>query len=151
MSLKTWADNSWIRSHKTSEQEIQNLLAIVERDLKDARVSQTSADWRFGIAYNAVLKLCTILLYSSGYRPERNLAHYRTLQALPLVLGKEHEGDADYLDACRTKRNTAEYDYVDVVSDDDVQEIIHYAEELKEKVLAWLKSMDKNGDEEANR
>ena len=45
-------------------------------------------DWRFGIAYNTALKLCTILLYASGYRAERTLQHYRTIQAMPLILGK---------------------------------------------------------------
>lgn len=49
------------------------MLAIVERDLVDAE-GEISADWRFGIAYNAALKLCTILLDASGYRPERALA-----------------------------------------------------------------------------
>ena len=36
MTLMQWADNGWLTSHKTSTQEIGNLLAIVERDLKDA-------------------------------------------------------------------------------------------------------------------
>jgi hypothetical protein len=36
MSLKQWADNNWLRPHKTSPQEIGDLLAIVERDLADA-------------------------------------------------------------------------------------------------------------------
>jgi hypothetical protein len=58
-------------------------MAIVDRDLKDARQKGLSADWRFGIAYNAALKLCTILLYAEGFRPEKTLAHYRTLQAQP--------------------------------------------------------------------
>jgi hypothetical protein len=87
MSLKQWADNGWLRSHKTSKQEVSNLLGIVERDLKDAESSDISADWRFGIAYNAALKLCTILLGAQGYRAEKNLQHYRTIQALPLILG----------------------------------------------------------------
>ena len=59
---------------------------------------ELSPDWQFGIAYNAALKLCTILLYASGFRPEKNLAHYRTLAALPLILGNERKNDADYLD-----------------------------------------------------
>lgn len=86
MSLKQWAENGWLRPHRTSAQEVADLLAIVERDLADAQ-GEISADWRFGIAYNAALKLCTLLLYVSGYRPEKNLAHYRTLAALPLILG----------------------------------------------------------------
>jgi hypothetical protein len=74
MSLKQWADNGWLRAHKTSTKEVSGLLAIVERDLVDAE-GEISADWRFGIAYNAALKLCTILLHASGYRPERALQH----------------------------------------------------------------------------
>ncbi len=139
MTLKSWADNGWLRSHQTSKKEIGNLLAIVDRDFKDAETKQLSDDWSFGIAYNATLKLCTILLYASGYRAERNLAHYRTLQALPLILGDDHTKNADYLDTCRTRRNTAEYDYVDVVTKNEAQELIHFAEELRTKVVDWLK------------
>ena len=90
MSLKQWADNGWLRPHKTRAKEVAGLLAIVERDLVDAE-GEISADWRFGIAYNAALKLCTILLYTSGYRPERSLQHYRTIAALPLILGDERK------------------------------------------------------------
>lgn len=63
MSLKQWAANGWLKPHKTSRQEIENLLGIVRRDLEDASAHAISADWRFGIAYNAALKLCTVLLH----------------------------------------------------------------------------------------
>lgn len=141
MNLKSWAEFGWLKSHKTSGQEIQNLLAIVERDLEDARQSNLSPDWRFGIAYNAALKLCTILLYSSGYRPEKSLAHYRTLQALPLVLGEKWQDDASYLDTCRIKRNTVEYDYVGGATDKDADELIEFVEELKAEVKKWLENV----------
>ncbi len=95
MSLADWAKNGWLRPHKSSKEKIPNLLEIVERDLKDASAKGLSDDWKFGIAYNAVLKLCTILLHSSGYRPEKILAHYRTLQTLPLILGDKYTSDAD--------------------------------------------------------
>ena len=64
MTLKQWFENSWLRQHKTKPSEISDLLQIVDRDLKDARERHISNDWRFGIAYNAALKLCTILLYA---------------------------------------------------------------------------------------
>lgn len=137
MSLKQWADNGWLRPHKTSAREIADLLAIVERDLADAG-GGISADWRFGIAYNAALKLCTILIYASGYRPERNLAHYRTLAALPLILGETHKEDAIYLDACRSKRNTVEYDMAGAATPEDAGELIAFATGLREEVAEWL-------------
>lgn len=139
MSLKNWADNGWLRTHKSSSQEIQNLLEIVKRDLKDARQKGLSTDWRFGIAYNAALKLCTILVYAEGYKPEKALAHYRTLRALPLVLGPEKEDDADYLDSCRSKRNTVEYDCVGGATNSEANELIVFVTELKQEVMEWIK------------
>jgi len=87
MSLQKWVEYGWLRSHKSSNKEIADLLRIIDRDLQDA-AGEISSDWRFGIAYNAALKLCTILLYAEGYRPEKNLQHYRTIQSLPMILGK---------------------------------------------------------------
>ncbi len=77
------------------------------------------------------LKLCTILLYAERYRPERTLQHYRTIQCLPIILGPERRLDAEYLDACRTKRNRVEYDYVGGASDDDVNELVEFARECR--------------------
>lgn len=137
MSLEQWAKNGWLRSHKSSPKEITGLLGIVDRDLKDAE-GNISADWRFGIAYNAALKLCAILLHASGYRPEQKLGHYRTLTALPLILGESRKDDADYLDACRAKRNTVEYDIAGVATEADAIELIDFVKELRLDVIGWL-------------
>lgn len=138
MSLEQWKNNGWLRPHESSPQEIQDLLAIVNRDLADAQ-GDISPDWRFGIAYNAALKLCTVLLHASGFRPEKTLQHYRTIQALPIILGAERKADAEYLDACRSKRNTAEYDRAGVATKADADELIDFARELREAVVDWLR------------
>lgn len=137
MSLADWVKAGWLKPHQTTRPQIADLFGIVDRDLEDA-ARGLSADWQFGIAYNAVLKLCTILLHAEGWRPERNLAHYRTLQALPLILGSERNDDADYLDTCRTKRNIAEYDAPGKVSRTEAKELTTFAVELRETVVAWL-------------
>lgn len=137
MRLQQWAANGWLRPHQTNQRQVADLLSIVERDLQDS-MRDLSPDWKFGIAYNAALKLCTILLYASGYRPEKNLAHYRTLQALPLILGSHRSADADYLDTCRAKRNTAEYDIAGTVSQSEADELREFTHELQTDVVAWL-------------
>jgi uncharacterized protein (UPF0332 family) len=139
MSLQDWAKKGWLRTHKPTQQEIADLLEIVERDLKDARTDRLSADWQFGIAYNAALKLGTVLLHASGYRPEKTLQHYRTLAALPLILGAERKADAAYLDACRIKRNTVEYDTAGAATRKDAEELIEFATQLYKDALNWLK------------
>lgn len=138
MSLKQWANDGWLRPHQTSPQEIADLLGIVERDLADAE-GNISADWRLGIAYNGALKLCTILLQASGYRAEKNLQHYRTIAALPLILGEQRKDDADYLEVCRRKRNTTEYDRAGAATNEDASELVAFATELRADVLDWLK------------
>jgi hypothetical protein len=121
-----------------AQKEIAGLLAIVDRDLSDAR-QDISSDWQFGIAYNAALKLCTILLNASGFRPEKTLQHYRVIQALPLILGIQRKADAEYLDTCRIKRNTVEYDYVGGATKKEAHELIEFTHELKKDVISWLK------------
>ena len=140
MRLQQWKANGWLQTHQTTPTQIADLLAIVDRDLEDS-MRDLSPDWQFGIAYNAALKLCTILLYASGYRPEKNLAHYRTLAALPLILGATRNDDADYLDTCRAKRNTAEYDTAGTVSPSEAAELRAFAQELRADVIAWLKAI----------
>ncbi len=138
MSLKQWADNGWLKIHRTSREEISHLLDIVERDLNDAQ-RDISTDWRFGIAYNAALKLCRILLAAEGYRPSHDSQHYRTLAALPEILGDTKKADAEYLDDCRKKRNIIEYDCVGGASESDADELIMFVKEFRGEVIAWLR------------
>jgi hypothetical protein len=138
MSLQSWLNNGWLRAHKTSPQEIKDLLEIVGRDLKDAG-GDISADWRFGIAYNAALKLCTILVFASGYRPEKTLQHYCAIQALSLVLGPARQQDVEYLDICRSRRNTIEYDHAGGVTPNNADELIDFVKDLRGNVLEWLR------------
>ncbi len=70
----------------------------------------------------------------------QNLAHHRTLQSLPLILGKDRTEDANYLETCRTKRNTVEYDYAGGATGDDADELIDFAEQLEKDVIEWLRS-----------
>ena len=137
MNLESWLDNAWVEEHKTSKQEITNLLNMVDRDLHDAKEG-ISPDWQFGIAYNAALKLCAILLYASGYKAETNLQHYRTIMAMPLVLGNSKHLDAEYLNTCRSKRNIVEYDCAGGVSSKEAIELVDFASSLKQEVISWL-------------
>ena len=138
MSLLQWQNNGWLLPHVTDKNEIANLLAIVDRDMEDAAADGISDDWKFGIAYNAALKLATIMLYAAGFKPEKNLAHYRTLLAIEFTIGVHRKDDAAYLDACRVKRNIVEYDNIGGASHAEAIELLDFVKELKEEVLEIL-------------
>lgn len=76
MSFAGWVNNGWLVAHKSSKQEIGNLLGIVARDLKDSQAKDVSDDWRFAIAYNAALQAATAALAADGYRASRENHHY---------------------------------------------------------------------------
>ena len=94
MSLEDWHKFGWLKPHRTDERELGNLLAIADRDISDATAGELSNDWKFGIAYNAALKLCTMMLYDAGFMPEKTLAHYRTLLSIEYTLGTDRKSDA---------------------------------------------------------
>lgn len=139
MSLQQWENKGWLRPEPTSIDEIRNLLVIVERDITDSQKT-VSADWQFGIAYNAALKLCTILLRSEGYRAYHGNHHYRTIMSIPEVMGAEWKENAEYLNACRMKRNTMEWDYAGAVSPVDVAELLEFIKGFRKTVKNWLNS-----------
>jgi hypothetical protein len=78
-------------------------------------------------------------VYASGYRPEKTLQHYRTIQALSLVLGPERQPDVEYLDACRSRRNTIEYDHAGGVTTNNADELIDFVKDLRVDVVEWLR------------
>jgi hypothetical protein len=65
MSLDDWVANGWLARHQASDQETKDLLGAARADLSDAK-KDLSAGWRFAIAYNAALRLCTAALQAAG-------------------------------------------------------------------------------------
>lgn len=137
MNLNDYVAKGWLKKHQTSKEEIKNLFAIVNRDINCAK-EDIVPDWRFGIAYNAALKLCTILLFSSGYRVQGSAHHMKTIELLPVIMGNDRKDDSDYLDTCRRKRNIIEYESVGGATDKDVEELISFVDEFKKDVEHWV-------------
>lgn len=140
MSLQQWLEtNKWLTTHKPTPEQIYNLWMLADRDIRDASVKDVSVDWRFNIAYNAALQLCTLLLNAQGYAPAKGqLAHYRVLQSIRFTLPHRAD-DADYLDGCRNLRNKLEYDRTNFASATEAAELLRYAAELRDETLAWLR------------
>ena len=137
MSLSDWVKNGWLKAQQPTRDHIAKIFGVVDRDLEDSK-RNLSADGQFNIAYNAALQLCAIALLAEGWRPDKLNAHYRTIAALPLILGAAWQDGADYLDACRSKRNGLEYDAAGRVSAAEAKELREFAVELREAVVDWL-------------
>jgi len=139
MSLEGWRQNGWLSAHESSRQEIGDLLALADRDLKDCRSEGLSADWRFNIAYNAILQTATAALAAAGYRASRDSHHYRVLQSLGGTVGMSNE-TLRLLDAFRKKRNLTGYERIGAVSDREVEEIVKTAGTMRSQVEEWIRT-----------
>jgi hypothetical protein len=137
MSLESWAEYRWLKKHRTSPQEIQELLGIVERDLRECQIETLSADTRHNIAYNAALQAAMASLAAAGYKPERGRHHYIAIQSLKFTIGLD-SNSINLLDTFRGKRATSDYDRSGTISDGDAQACFEVAADLADKVRDWL-------------
>ena len=140
MSLTKLLAAERVRRHRTSEKEISSLRALVERDLRDARLRELSPDRAFAIAYNAALQLSTMVLACAGYRVSPSLPghHQTTLEAARLALHSECRPLLDYFETCRRMRNTIDYDYAEVVTNSQAQELLRNTEAYRKLVEEWI-------------
>jgi hypothetical protein len=139
MSLSDWERNGWVTRHRSSPNEIRDLLRVIDRDLADSAAEGLSADWRMSIAYNAALQAATVALAAAGYRAARDSHHYRVIQSLKETLGARTPLVAT-LDAFRKKRNVTGYERIGLVSDADADAMRELAIRLRDDVIAWVKA-----------
>ena len=139
MSLERLFKQDKLKVHRTSKKEVNNLLRVIKRDLRDAKIKGLSVDRKFATAYNAALQGATILLYCRGYKPRGVGHHFIVFQAMKDIMGKGYYDLADYFDACRAKRNLTDYDYAGAISRTESQELVKEAEKFLHIVLDWLK------------
>jgi uncharacterized protein (UPF0332 family) len=136
--LRDWLKEGRLKAHKSSKKEINQLLAVFERDLADAQVKTLSADRRFTTAYNAAQMVSTAALAASGYRTASEGHHYCTIQSLALTLQLDARIITKF-NKFRQKRNISDYEMTGMVSEQEVTEMIALAKELHIVVVKWLK------------
>jgi hypothetical protein len=141
MSFQEWQKNGWLRPHKTSRQEIADLLAVVERDLTTSADPNLDGDWRFAIAYNAALQCAGLALKAAGYEAAKGGgAHHQTIESLKLTIGDDGT-IVDPLQAFRARRGGGIYEATGIASDTEIDELRNLATSLRGRVLTWLKKM----------
>jgi len=128
-----------LKRHRPSPAETGDLLALAARQLADASAAGLSPDGCFAAAYSSALTLATVVVRASAYRVASAPGHHRlTIELLPVLLGDQWRRGATYLDACRRKRNTAQYDHADTITAAESHALRAATRELQDEVIAWL-------------
>jgi hypothetical protein len=141
MSLEQWLRNGWLQQDDATVAEIQRLLQVVDRDLADAQAAGLSSDGRFQHAYDAALQLCMIALRAAGYRVRKGQGHHKYgIDSLRHTLGDAWSGTADHVERCSRLRGQVVYERIGVVSEEDAQDLVDTACQLRTDVVNWLKT-----------
>lgn len=119
--------------------ELQELRAIAERSLADARLEGLSTDGKYGHAYEAARAFATMVVRASGHRVRTHGGgHYNTFLALEAADPKLFARPAAYFNTCREKRNEFSYELAGVVSELEVQELLREVSEFALLVGRWI-------------
>ena len=134
-----WLAKGDVKTHQTSKQELDNLRALIARDLADAAITELSADRRFATAYNAALQTGTLAIACSGYGVSARSGHHKvTFEAAAVAVGKEASALSDYFDTCRRKRNIIDYMTSSVATDTEADELLGKVREFHQLVETWI-------------
>lgn len=141
MTLKNLLSGGNIVTQPTSKAEIQELLRVAARSLKDARVERLSPEGRFSLGYDGVLQLATIVLRCNDYRTRGEGHHWAVFDVLPELMDVDVTQLAAYFQSCRSKRSSAMYHRYSVVTKAEVVELLNSAYEFERLVRDWLKRL----------
>jgi hypothetical protein len=139
MSLEAWRKAGLLVSHEATPEEIADLFAVAETDLRDAAIAKLSPERKLGCAYGAILSAARVALHAAGYRvPKGNPSHHHhviqslhyTVELTPSIVFQ--------IEALQKKRNTADYVRVGGVSDTLAAEACALARDTLGGVRQWL-------------
>lgn len=131
--------NRDVQKHQTSKNELDNMRALIARDLADAALKGLSADRRFATAYNAALQAANMAIACAGYRVSSATGHHRiSLESVRLAISPTVGKYADYFETCRRKRNVIDYMHSQVATETEAEEILRQARDFQGFVEGWI-------------
>lgn len=139
MSLEDWLNKNLIDKHRTSAREIASLLHICDRDLEKVTIAELGPDWRLSIAHNAAVQTAKAALAAAGYRARKQGQHYLLIQSLTFTLNTDPI-IIKRLDKFRQKRNISDYERAGLVTEQEAEEMMALAKQLRDDVEQWLRA-----------
>jgi hypothetical protein len=139
MSLEAWREAGLVVPYEATPEEIADLFAVAEIDLRDAAIAELSPERKLGCAYGAILSAGRAALHAAGYRvPNSNPSHHHyVIQSLRYTVGLA-PSIVLQIEALQKKRNTADYVRVGGVSDALAAEACALAGDLLKSVRQWV-------------
>jgi len=133
MSLEELLRSRAIRRIKPNHGLALNSLRRARRDIDTAKtlIANKKFDWSLAVSYNAMLVAGRALMFDRGYRPSSTEGHVVVLKFLHATFGNEAgERTVMVMNGMRKKRHRVVYEEIDIVSEDEAEQAVKWAEEF---------------------
>ena len=137
MSLEELSRNRIIRRIRPDHELALNSIKRAYRDIDTARtlIANEKLDWSLAVSYNAMLLTGRALMFDKGYRPSSTEGHAAVVKFLQALLGAEaSDRMIMVMDGMRKKRHRIVYEEMDIVSEDEAEQGVRWAEEFVKKI-----------------
>jgi len=133
MSLEELLRSGVIRKIRPDHSLALNSIRRARRDIDTAKtlISSDKFDWALAVSYNAMLAAGRALMFDKGYRPSSVGGHLAVVKFLNAMLGPELSDRMIMLmNGMRKKRHRVVYEEMDIVSRDEAEQTVRWAEEF---------------------
>jgi len=110
-----------------------NSIRRARRDLDTAKtlIASQKLDWSLAVSYNAMLVAGRAIMFDRGYRPSSTEGHIAVVRFLQATLGNEaSQRMIMIMNGMRKKRHRIVYEEMDIVSPNEAQQAVRWAEEF---------------------
>jgi len=142
MSLEELLRSRTIRRMRPNRRLAVNSLTRAHRDIDTARtlIENKKLDWSLAVSYNAMLLAGRALMFSRGYRPASTEGHLAVMRFLQVSLETEvSDRMIMVIDGMRKKRHRIVYEEMDIVSEDEAEQALKWAEEFVNKIDGMIR------------
>ncbi|MEW6222781.1 MAG: HEPN domain-containing protein [Candidatus Hadarchaeota archaeon] len=137
MSLEELLRDRIIRKTRPNRKLATDSLARARRDIDTARtlISNRKLDWSLAVSYNSMLQAGRALMFDQGYIPSSKEGHVAVVKFLRASLGAEIvDRVVMVLNGLRKKRHRIVYEAMDIVSGDEAEQALKWAEEFVKRI-----------------
>jgi len=133
MSLEELLKNRTITRTKPDHRLALNSITRAKRDIDTAKtlIANQKYDWSLAVSYNAMLTAGRAIMFDQGYRPSSTEGHVAVVRFLQATLGTEtSQRMIMTMNGMRKKRHRIVYEEMDIVSPNEAQQAVRWAEEF---------------------
>ncbi|MEM3382253.1 MAG: HEPN domain-containing protein [Candidatus Bathyarchaeia archaeon] len=137
MSLEELLRSKIIRKIQPNHKLARNSIERARRDIDTAKtlIKNKKFDWSLAVTYNAMLQAGRALMFDKGYKPSGTEGHIAVMKFLHVLLGnKTSNRMVVVMNGMRKKRHRIVYEEMDIVSEDEAEQAVKWAEEFVDMI-----------------